>query len=76
MGFSVDGFDSTSASGDTHLQRTWLLQLLQPFNPDGLPCGMKVFGLGLSPKTATNDVGTSHTVAAHLNLNGAPASES
>ena len=65
-------FDRTSTSGQVHLHRIWLLQLLQPFNPDNLPCGVKVFGLSLTPKTATNPAGTSHTVNAHVTTNASP----
>lgn len=74
MGFNSsfsNNFDPTSTNGQVHLQRIWLLQLLQPFNPDNLPCGIKAFGLSLSPKTATNPPGTSHTVTAHLSTNEA-----
>ncbi|ADU47326.1 hypothetical protein Intca_0790 [Intrasporangium calvum DSM 43043] len=31
------GFDATSSSGAVHLNRIWLLELLQPWDPDGLP---------------------------------------
>jgi len=72
MSNSNPSFDPASASGTVHLQRIWLLQLLQPFNPDNLPCGVKVFGLSLSPKTATNPAGTSHTVTAHVTTNASP----
>ena len=36
----------------------------QPFNPDSLPCGVPVTGIKLGPLTATNPVGTTHTVTA------------
>lgn len=32
------GFDTTN--GRTNLARVWLFELLQPFNPDALPCGI------------------------------------
>jgi len=38
--------------------------LNQAFNPDGLPCGVPVTGIKLDPLTATNPVGTSHTLTA------------
>jgi endonuclease/exonuclease/phosphatase family metal-dependent hydrolase len=38
------GFDPQSTSGSTHLNRIWLLELLQPWNPDGLPRGTPVVG--------------------------------
>jgi hypothetical protein len=75
MGFDAafnNNFDKASINGQVHLQRIWLLQLLQPFNPDSLPCGVKVFGLSLSPKTATNPGGSSHTVTAHVTTNASP----
>lgn len=31
------GFDPSSSSGSVHLNRVWLLELLQPWDPDGLP---------------------------------------
>lgn len=31
------GFDPTSTSGSVHLNRIWMLDLLQAWNPDGLP---------------------------------------
>jgi Big-like domain-containing protein len=65
-------FDKASLSGAVHLQRIWLLELLQPFNPDNLPCGVKVFGISLTPKTDINDTGTSHTVTAHVSTNASP----
>jgi hypothetical protein len=72
MSNSNPSFDPTSTSGQVHLQRIWLLQLLQPFNPDNLPCGVKVFGLSLTPKAATNPTGSSHTVTAHVTTNASP----
>src|SRR3989442_8694087 len=69
---SGSGFDKASLIGAVHLQRIWLLQLLQPFNPDSLPCGVKVFGLSLMPKTATNPGGSTHTVTAHVTTNASP----
>jgi len=36
----------------------------QPNNPDGLPCKAPASGIGLTPLTATNPVGGSHTVTA------------
>jgi len=72
MSNSNPSFDKASTSGQVHLQRIWLLQLLQPFNPDNLPCGVKVFSFTLTPKLATNPVGTSHTVTAHLTTNASP----
>lgn len=70
--FNGIGFDAASADGAEHLARIWLFELQQPFNPDSLPCGVRVFGLSLSPKTATNPAGTSHTVTAHVTSNASP----
>ncbi len=61
-----------TGSGASNLNRVFLLQLQQSFNPDNLPCGVKVFGLSLTPKTDVNEVGTSHTVTARLTSNGLP----
>jgi len=72
MSNTSPSFDKASLSGQVHLQRIWLLQLLQPFNPDSLPCGVKVFGLSLMPKTATNPGGSAHTVTAHVTTNASP----
>jgi hypothetical protein len=45
----------------------------QPFNPDSLPCGRVASGITLTPSTATNPVGTTHTVTATvLDNTGAP----
>ena len=33
-------FDPASTSGDDHLARIWMLELLQPWNPDGLPASV------------------------------------
>lgn len=46
----------------------------QPFNPDSLPCAFPIIGVKLTPQSATNPVGTSHTVTANLTQsNGNPA---
>jgi hypothetical protein len=49
-----------------NLCKIWKLILDQPWNPDGLPCGVSVTGITLNPPTATNPVGTSHTVTAKV----------
>lgn len=43
MGDPLDS-DPTSPSGVTHLERIWLLELLQPVNPDNLPCAVRQAG--------------------------------
>jgi hypothetical protein len=39
---------------------------LQPFNPSNLPCGISYVGITLAPGSASNPVGTTHTVTATL----------
>ncbi|MDD5093366.1 MAG: hypothetical protein PHV74_03165 [Dehalococcoidia bacterium] len=56
--------DTSTARGN--LVKVWQQMLLQPVNPDGLPCGVAVVGITLTPRTATNPVGTAHTVTASL----------
>ena len=68
----IDQYDASSTAGDVHLSRMWLLQLLQSSGPDNLQCGQKIFGLALTPKTATNNVGTNHTVTATVSKEGNP----
>lgn len=51
---------------DSQLIRVWIFELQQKFNPSSLPCGFTVIGIGLTPATATNVVGASHTVTAKL----------
>jgi len=46
------------------LLKIWLQELQQPFNSDNLPCAVPVAGIALTPETATNNVGASHTVTA------------
>ena len=74
--FMEDGqtFDSGSSSGQDHLGRIWLFNLLEPWNPQpaSLPCARKVFGLTLSPKSSTGAAGTTHTLTANVARNSAP----
>jgi len=51
---------------DAQLRKIWVQELQQPFNPSNLPCGIRVVGISLTPETATNEVGESHTVTASL----------
>jgi hypothetical protein len=60
----------TSASGAGNIAKLWLQELQQPFNPDDLPCNNTVVGINLSPATATNLVGQTHTVTATLRDQG------
>ena len=41
---SANGFDPASTSGAVHLNRIWMLELLQPWDPDGLPHGTPAVG--------------------------------
>ncbi len=54
------------AYNDSVLRKVWVQELKQPFNPSSLPCGYTVLGITLTPATAVNLVGTSHTVTATL----------
>ncbi len=51
---------------DPVLRKVWVQELQQPFNPSSLPCGFTVVGITLTPITATNNIGTSHTVTAKV----------
>jgi len=56
-------------NGPGNLAKVWLQELQVPFNPTpiaALPCGVTVVGITLTPMTATNVVGTPHTVIAKL----------
>jgi hypothetical protein len=60
-----DGNDNWFTDGPNAWDKTFFDNILdQPFNPDSLPCGVPVTGIKLSPLTATNPVGGSHTVTA------------
>jgi len=61
-GLDMD-YTEEGGAGDW-LVKIWLQELQQPVNPDNLPCEAPVSGISLTPETATNDVGTSHTVTA------------
>ncbi len=66
-GLDVDFLSPTSTStGSNLLRKIWLQELQQPFNPSGLLCRVTVVGISLDPPTATNEVGTDHTVTATL----------
>jgi len=61
-------FDPASTDGTVQLGRIWLLDLLQPWNPDNLSGAVKVFGLSLSVTPAAPVGGTSATVTAHASI--------
>lgn len=52
--------------GESNLRKMWVQELQQPFNPSGLPCGITVVGITLTPPSAINMVGGTHTVTATL----------
>lgn len=62
------GFDPASTSGEDQLARLWLLNTLQPWNPDNLPCGVKVFGLALSVSPTSPAPGDKVTLRAHASI--------
>ena len=64
--FLESGSTPDSTTGAGNLAKIWLQELQQPFNPSSLPCGVPVAGISLTPETATNDIGTSHTVTATI----------
>lgn len=65
-----NAFTFTSNAWDT---ATFNNALDQPWNPSSLPCGVVASGITLTPATATNPVGTSHTVTATvLDPTGSP----
>ena len=54
-------------TGTEHLEKMWALELMQPWNPSGLPCQAIAPGqLTLEPRSDTNPVGTSHELVAML----------
>jgi Ca2+-binding RTX toxin-like protein len=67
--FIYNGLDVDVMGGETNangLQKIWLQELQHPTNPSALPCGITVVGITLSPASASNVVGSSHTVTASL----------
>ena len=58
--------DSNDNLGNPNLRKVWVLELQEPFNPSNLPCGVAVVGITLAPGTATNQIGTQHTVTAKV----------
>ena len=79
-GLDIDYMDTTyvgtDSAGERNLEKIWVLELLQPWNPTGLVCGAQIAGqLSLEPLYDDNPVGQQHCVWATL-LDGAglPAS--
>lgn len=58
--------DYLLATNDAELRKMWVLELKQPFNPSNLPCGFTIIGIALTPATASNHLGTAHSVTATL----------
>jgi hypothetical protein len=59
------GFDVWFTFGPNSFDKTVVDNMVaQPWNPDGLPCGVPVTGIKLAPLSATNPVGGTHTVTA------------
>jgi hypothetical protein len=56
-------------NGDIHLQKIWIQELKQPFNPSGLPHTVAVVGISLTPPTSTDFLGHTHTLTATVNDN-------
>lgn len=48
------------------LQKIWVQELQQPFNPSNLPCSVTAAGITLLPASATCEVGQHHTLTATL----------
>ena len=68
-GLDVDYINYTSGStgqGAAQLRNLYLYELLQPFNPSGLPGTISTVGITLLPATASEQVGQTHTVTATL----------
>lgn len=77
-GFDIDPLRYYSIPDPTDLYdgngaKIWLMELQQPWNPDGLPCGVVITGITLTPPSATNPLGATHIVTATvLDAFGAP----
>jgi hypothetical protein len=62
-----NGFDQWFTFGANFVDAQMFDNVLdQSFNPDTLPCGFVATGITLSPSTATNPVGATHTVTAFV----------
>ena len=67
------GYTGGGGIGNMWLEKMWVQELQQPFNPSDLPCGVTVVGITLGPETDQNIVGEDHTVTAVLtDLLGSP----
>lgn len=80
-GFDVDamntGTSPDASTGSGNIAKVWLQELQQPRNGQGLACAVAVVGISLTPKEATNPVGSSHTVTAtRTDQSGSPVPNS
>ncbi len=66
------GTGAVGPTGQGQLAKIWLQWLQVSNTPTELPCGVSVAGIALSPATATNPVGGSHTVTALVTDLGTP----
>jgi hypothetical protein len=65
----MGGMIANDNYGPNNLNYLWYLQLLQPWNPDNLPCGIRTSGITVTPMSSTNPTGTTHTVTATIRDN-------
>jgi hypothetical protein len=67
-GMDVDlmGRTPDNNGGANNLAKLWLQELQQGWDPDNLQGSVAVVGIALNPPSATNPVGTSHTVTASV----------
>lgn len=54
----------STTTGAGNLAKIWLQELQQAFNPDNLPCGTTVVGIDITPLSAQNSTGGTHTITA------------
>lgn len=66
--FIYNGLDMDELNnvGNANLRKLWYLELLQAFNPSGLPCGVAVVGITTSITTSSPAVGSQVTVTARV----------
>jgi len=69
MDYMMGGTIANDNNGPDNLNYIWYLQLLQPWNPDNLPCGIRTSGITVTPMNSTNPTGTNHTVTATIRDN-------
>ena len=62
-GLDIDALNNV---GNANLRKLWYLELLQPFNPSNLPCGIAVVGITTTATSATPAIGSQVTVTARV----------